>query len=72
VSGHGRSCPGNVAWFVPATCVIAGGTLHHPWSDDVPPKMGRLRPDGERLRLKLKAPALKRGLAAFGLSLQIP
>ena len=75
MSGHGRSCPGDVTWFVRATCVIVGGTgggtLHRPWSDDVPPKMGRLRPDGERLRLKLRRP-LEKGLAALGLSLQIP
>jgi hypothetical protein len=75
VSGHGRSCPGDVTWFVRPTCVIVGGTgggtLHRPWSDDVPPKMSRLRQDGERLRLKSRA-RLKRVLAALGLPLQIP
>ena len=74
MSGHGRSCPGDVTWFVRATCVIVGGTgggtLHRPWSDDVPPKNGPASPRWRAVVPELRGP-LEKGLAALGLSLQI-
>jgi hypothetical protein len=75
VSGHGRSCPGDITWFVRSTGVLvgvhAGGTSHRPLSDDVPPKVGRVRQMGFKRQHQSYGWAC-RGLAALGASLQTP
>ena len=76
MSGHGRSCPGGVTWFVPRNmCDRWGyrrGYLASPLvRRRTPEKWAGFAQMASSCALKLRRP-LEKGLAALGLSLQIP